>query len=180
MLKLIITCALVCACAAASRAQAGGVERLRDVTSVYVPEWGQTEKAKALRQEVVRKLGESGRVRVVASREEADAVLDLSVGTVSKNVDSQQAGFFDPTLKVTSTVTTVEVMVFQLREGAGRALWSEKIDPTNFRSKDEAQTARVAGGRLGRDLLKAIEKDRKNHGRRRGGSVTLPGDLARA
>ena len=180
MLKLIITCALVCACAAASRAQAGGVERLRDVTSVYVPEWGQTEKAKALRQEVVRKLGESGRVRVVETRDEADAVLDLSVRAVSKNVDSPQTGFNDPTIKVGSEVVTVEVLVFQLSARTGRALWSAKLDPNNFRAKDEAHTARAAGSRLGRDLLKAIEKDSRKHGRRRGGGVTLPADLARA
>ena len=180
MTKLILACAILCACAAAASAQAGGVERLRDVTSVYVPEWGQTEKAKALRQEVVRRLGESGRVRVAAAREEADAVLDLSFREVSKNVDSPQAGVFDPTLKVGSTVKMVEVLVFRLSARDGRALWSAKLDPDDYRGKDETHKARAVGGRLGRDLLKAIEKDRKKHGRRRGGGAPLPADLARA
>lgn len=178
MSKLIIACAIVCACAAGARAQAVGVERLRDVASVYVPEWGKTERAQALRQEIVRRLGASGRVRVVASRAAADAVLDLSVREVSKNVDVPQLGS-DLTMKIGSRVVAAEVLVFSLSVRGGRALWSDKLNPGDFRGKDETHTARAVGDRLGRDLLRAIEKDRRRHGRERGGDGAFPADVAR-
>lgn len=174
MSKLIIVCAIVCACAAGARAQSVGVERLRDVASVYVPEWGQTEMAQALRREVVKRLRDSGRVRVVASPAAADAVLDLSVREVSKNVDAPQLGP-DLTMKIGSRVVTADVFVFRLRARAGDAIWSDKLDPGNFRGRDESHTARALGGRLGRDLLRAIEKDVRRHGRGRGDAAPTSG-----
>ncbi len=178
MSKLILACALLCACAAATGAQVAGVERLRDVTSVYVPEWGDSVKAKVLRETVVRALAESGRVRVVEKRAQADAVLDLNVREVSKNVDAPQSVFNDPAIKVGSTVKTVDVLVFSLSTGEGRALWTEKLDPDNFRGGDEARVARALGARAGRDLLKAVERDTRKPGRRRGEHTTLPAELA--
>lgn len=179
MSKFIIACLIVCACAAGARAQAGGVQRLRDVARVYVPDWGQRENAKALRQEVVKRLGASGRVRVVESRADADAVLDMSIREVSKNVDAAQLGA-DLTIKIGSEVVKSDVLVFQLSTRPGRTLWSERFDPVNFRGREKGHMGRAVGSRLGRDLLKAIEKDSKKQMRRRGGGTALPADLARA
>jgi hypothetical protein len=162
MLKLILACALLCVSAFASTpGQGNRAERLRDVNSVYVPEVGQTEKAKALRQEIVRKLSESGRVKVVDTPGEADAVLSLSIKHGSKNVDWKYETFGDSTMQTSSRVVPSAEIMFRLHSQRRQSLWATRFDPESFHGKDEGQVARALGNRVSRELLKAIEKDGK-------------------
>ncbi|MDT5157598.1 MAG: hypothetical protein QOC61_456 [Acidobacteriota bacterium] len=167
MLKLILACVLLCgvsAVASTSPGQGNKAERLRDVTSVYVIEAGQTEKAKALRQEIIRKLGESGRVRVVDAPGAADAVLSLSIKQVTKNVDWGYSELGDDsTVKTGTRVVPAAQIMFRLDSQRRQSLWTAGFDPENFRGKDERQTARAIGKRAGQDLLKAIERDSRRH-----------------
>lgn len=162
MLKLTLACVLLCVSAVASTpGQGNRAERLRDVNRVYVNETGQTEKAKALRQGLIRKLGESGRVRVVDTPGAADAVLSLSIRQGSKTVDWQYQEFGDMTLKTGTRVVPAAEIIFHLASQRSRSLWAAGFDPESFRAQDERQTARALGKRVGQELLKAIERDSK-------------------
>src|SRR5687768_16750083 len=84
--------------------QDSGVGRLRDVRTVYVAELGKTEKAKTLRQEIIKSLKESERIRLTDAPERADAVLTMSIKNISKNVDWPYEAFGEPGVQTGSKV----------------------------------------------------------------------------
>ena len=163
MLNLIPAVALIFLAHAPGAEQNQKVVRLRDVSSVYVAELGKTEKAKALRQELIKGLSGSGRVRVVDTPAEADAVLSLSVRNGTKNVDQTFQTFGDGSgvWKTGSIVVPDTKIVFRLDSKQSRALWAVKLDYRRF-SRDDAKTARAMADRVSREFLKAFERESKS------------------
>ena len=159
MLKLVHVFALLFLISASTPEQSNGVKRLREVGNVYVAEMGQTEKAKTLRQQIIKELSASKRVRVANAPEEADAVLSVSVKRGSKNVDDPRQVFGDPTLRTGSKVIPTEEFVFRLNTPENRGLWTIKFDAASFSGKDETQTARALANKLLREFQKAFERD---------------------
>ncbi len=163
MLKLILTCALLCLISAAVLGQSHRAGRLSDVINVHVAEFGKTEKSKALRQEITRSLSESKRIKIVAAPHDADAVLDVSVRQGTKNIDWQIATFGDPTPKTGSRVVPAQEIIFRLNSAQSHTLWSSKFDAESFSGANETQAARALANKLSQALLRAIEKDSKRH-----------------
>lgn len=137
------------------------VQRLRDVSTVYVAELGQTEKAKTLRQEIIRTLIESKRIRLADAPDEADAVLSVSVKNGSKNVDWAFESFGDPGMKTGSKVVHTAEIVLRLNSHQDRTLWAVKFDSWNSSGNDEKQAARALADTVSQKFLKAVERDRK-------------------
>jgi len=158
MLKVVPAIALFFLTSAPGAEQSHKVERLGDVSSVYVAELGQTERAKALRQEIIRELNGSKRVRVVDTPEEADAVLSASVKGGSKNVDRAYQPFGNEPMKIGSEVVPTEEIVFRLDSHQSRSLWAVKLDAQKFSGKDDKKSARMLANKVSRDFLKAFEK----------------------
>jgi hypothetical protein len=131
------------------------------VSNVYVAEMGQTERAKTLRQQIIKELSASKRVRIANAPEEADAVLSVKVKRGSKNVDEPHQTFGDPTLRTGSKVILTEEFVFRLNTSENRDLWTVKFDAASFYGKDETQRARVLANKLLREFQKAFERDIK-------------------
>jgi hypothetical protein len=156
-----ITGAMFCIFGTSALGRSTRVERLRNVSSVYIAGLGQTERAKALREKLTRELSESGRIRVVDAPDEADAILSLSVRQGSKNVDSPFQSFADPSIKTGSRVVPEAEIVFRLNNQQRQTLWAIKFDSENFRGKDDQLEVQALANNLSRELLKAIEKDRK-------------------
>ena len=161
MLKLIPAFAALFLTSAVALAQSDRVERLRDVKSVYVTELGQTEKAKVLRQEIIRRLAESQRIRVVDASDEADAVLSVSIRDSLKNVDEAFESFGDPGIKTSSKVLPTTEIVFRLSSHQNRTLWVARFSSESFTGKNERQSGRALASKLSRQFLKAVERDRQ-------------------
>lgn len=161
MLKLVPVFALLFLISASATEQSSGVKRLREVGSIYVAEMGQTEKAKTLKQEIIKGLIASKRIKVADTADEADAVLSVSVKHGSKNVDVTSQSFGDPTLKTGSKVVPIEELVFRLNTPENRDLWAAKFDSTSFSGDDEVQAARALANKVRREFLKAFVRDSK-------------------
>ncbi len=153
--------ATLCLLATAALGQSNKVVRLGDVRSVYVNEFGQTEQAKAVRQEIIRQLRASGRITVAAAPDAAEALLRLSVKQSAKNIDWSLQAFNDPALKTGSRVVPVKELVFRLSTQQSQTLWVSKFDEQSIHAQDERQAGRVLANKLGQGLLKAVEKDSK-------------------
>ncbi|HST50557.1 MAG TPA: hypothetical protein VLJ61_01000 [Pyrinomonadaceae bacterium] len=137
------------------------VERLRDVSSVYVEDLGKSEKAKTLRRELIKGLSDSGRVRVVYTPAEADAVLSVNVRNGSKNVDRMLQTFPGGEFQVGSEVVPYTKIVFRLDSKQSRPLWAVKFDYGIFSDRSDAKTARALADRVNREFIKAVERERK-------------------
>lgn len=162
MPKLICAIALLVLFSAPAFGHAQGPARLRDVRSVYVAELGKSEEAKAYRQQLVSELAKH--FKVVDTPAEADAVLNAASKYGTQNVDKQYQDFGqDMEVRNGSQVVPSRRVVFSLRSKQNRALWSLKLDPSNYRGGDEAQRGRALAERVSREMLKAVEKDSKKH-----------------
>ena len=163
MLRLIPAIAVLAFTPALASEQRSGVERLREINVIYVAELGQTEKAKALRQEIIKEFAKSDLVRVVDAPEKADAVLTATVKHGSKNVDQPFQVFGDPSLKIGTTVVATEEITFRLDSPENRTLWAAKFDPASFSYMDEHRAVRALANKVSRTFQKAVEKDGKKH-----------------
>ncbi|HXG91133.1 MAG TPA: hypothetical protein VNN73_02035 [Blastocatellia bacterium] len=85
MLNLTATLVKLILLLALAVAQNAGLDNLRDVRSVFLDDLGQSDNAKLFRRELISRLNQSGRVRIVASRDEADAALNVDVSQSSVN-----------------------------------------------------------------------------------------------
>jgi hypothetical protein len=166
MLNLFTTAALLLVVSAPATAteQKKGVERLRDVETVYVADLGQTEKAKALRQEIIKELTGAKRVRVVNTAEEADAVLSLKVENGTKNVDQQYQDIgHDNMIKTGSKVVPVSRYVFRLNSRQDKTLWAVRLDSDSFSGKSERGTATAIANKVSREFTRAVKRADKGH-----------------
>jgi hypothetical protein len=136
------------------------VERLQQVRTVYVSDLGKSNMSKALRQEIIKRLGQSGRISVVSSPDNADAVLGVEIQTGKKNVDRSIDPFGEQAVKVGSLVIDTEQITFNLLSQS-RALWSLKLDTENFSEDTESKSGRAMADRVSREFLKAVERDGK-------------------
>lgn len=161
MLRLILTIATLFVTTALAMGQSKGVERLRDVGSVYVQELGQTEKAKTLRQEIIKGLVKSKSITVVDAPDRADAVLSASVRHGSKNIDQTYEVFGEPGMKVGSTVVPTQEIVFSINSRLNLTLWAVKFDYGSFSGKTERQMTSDLANRVSQQFQKAVERDGK-------------------
>jgi hypothetical protein len=141
--------------------QRSGVERLREVSVIYVAELGPTWRAKTLRQEIIKEFAKSDFVRVVDSPEKADAVLTATFKQVSKNVDHPSEVFGEPGMKSGSSVVTALQIQFRVDSRQHRNLWKAKFEPDSSSSMNESQAVQALANRVSRTFQKAIEKDSK-------------------
>jgi hypothetical protein len=137
-------------------AQNAGVENLRDVHNIYVDDFGQTDNVKLFRQELIDRLFESNRIKVVGSPDEADAVLSINITQSSKNDDR----IWGETMRVGTSVTPVLKLLFQLMNHQDRAIWALKLTSESYSTMNE-KAARELAKKVSRELLKAIEKKDK-------------------
>ena len=161
MLNLIPVIALIFFVNTSGPGQNYKVERLRDVNSVYVAEFGKTEQAKALRKEIIKELSGSGRVRIVDAAADADAVLNVNIKEGSKPVDQQYQDLEAGGTTVTGYKIVPDTkIVFQLDSKQRRQLWAVKLDYDRFAGSD-AKAAREIADRVNREFLKAFERESK-------------------
>lgn len=132
MLRLIPVIAVLAFTHALASEQRSGVERLREISVIYVAELGQTEKAKALRQEIIKEFAKSDFIRVVDAPEKADAVLTATTKQVSKNVDRPMEVFGEPGMKTGSTIVAAQEIQFRLDSRQHRNLWKAKFESDSF------------------------------------------------
>lgn len=163
MLRLIPAIAMLAFTPALASEQRSGAERLREINVIYVAELGQTERAKTLRQEIIKELAKSDFIRVVDAPEKADAVLTATVKRGTKNVDQPFQVFGDPSLKVGSTVIATEEIMFRLDSRQNRTLWSAKFDPASFSYMNENHALHALANKVTQTFQKAVEKDAKKH-----------------
>ena len=159
MLKLIPIIATLFLNPALAPDQESRVGRLRDVRTVYVAELGQTVKAKTLRQEIIRSLIESKRIKLADAPEQADAVLSVSVERRTKNVDWPYESFGEG-MQIGSRVVDVREVALRLNSHPDRTLWAVRFNPTDS-GNDEKKAARALANTVSRKFLKAVEKDRR-------------------
>ena len=136
------------------------VERLRQVRTVYVSDLGHSVKSKVLRQEIIKRLGQSNRISVASAPDNADAVLGVEIKYATKNVDQTLDTFSDSAATTGSRVIDTEQIVFRLLSQS-RALWSMKLDAESFSERTEDQAARALAHKVSREFLKAVERDGK-------------------
>jgi hypothetical protein len=160
MLKLVPIFAVLFLNPTLAADQDNRVGRLRDVNTVYVAELGQTVKAKNLRQEIMRRLVESKRIRLADAPDKADAVLNVSVTHRTRNVDWPYETFGDG-MQIGSKVVNTAEIVLRLDAHQDRTLWSDKFDTGNSSAKNERQATRALANRVSLKFLQAVEKDRK-------------------
>ncbi len=160
MLKLVPIFAVLFLNPTLAPDQDSRVGRLRDVNTVYVAELGQTEKAKTLRQQIMRRLIESKRIRLADAPDKADAVLSVSVTHRTKNVDWPSDSFGEG-LKIGSRVINSAEIVLRLNAHQDRTLWTDKFDAGSSSGDNEKQATRALAHTVSRKFLKAVEKDRK-------------------
>ena len=141
--------------------QDSGVGRLRDVRTVYVAELGKTDRAKTLRQEIIKSLKESERFRLTDAADKADAVLTVSIKNISKNVDWPYEAFGEAGIQTGSKVVQTSEIVLSLNSHQQRSLWAAKFDSASFSGKTETHAARSLANAASKKLLKAVEKDRR-------------------
>lgn len=161
MLKLIPAIAVLCFTPALASEQRSGVDRLRDINVIYVAEFGQTERAKTLRQEVIKEFAKADHILVVDSPEKADAVLTATVKQSSKNIDRPITVFGDPQWRIGADVVTTQEIIFRLDSRQNRTLWAARFDPGSFSYLNENQAAHALANKVSRKFLKAVEKDTK-------------------
>ena len=160
MLKLVTIFAALFLNPIAGLDQDSRIGRLRDVNTVYVAELGQTDKAKTLRQEIIRGLVESKRIKLADTPDKADAVLSLSVRQGTKNVDWAYQTFGDG-MQIGSRVVPNAEIVLRLDSLLDRTLWLVKFDSAGSAGQNETQAARALANTVNRKFLKAMESDRK-------------------
>ena len=114
MLRLIPAIAALVLAPALASEQRSGVERLREISVIYVAELGQTWRAKTLRQEIIKEFSKSGFIRLVDAPEKADAVLTATIKQVSKNVDHPSKVFGEPGMKSGSNIVAAQEIQFRL------------------------------------------------------------------
>ncbi len=161
MLSLIPAIAVLAFTPAFASEQRSGVERLRQVNVIYVAELGQTEKAKALRQEIIKELAKADFIRVVDTPEKADAVLTATVKHGSKNVDELSERFGEVGLQTGSQVVATEEILFRLDSAQKQTLWKAKFDSSSFSNPDEHRALRALAAKVSHSFQKALEKDGK-------------------
>ena len=161
MLRLIPAIAVLAFTPALASEQRNGVERLREVNVIYVADLGQTEKAKALREEIIKEFAKSDLIRIVDAPEKAEAVLTATVKHGSKNIDNPSEVFGEPGMKVGSIVVPTEEIVFRLNSRQHRTLWAAKFDPTKFSNMNETQAVRALASNVSQTFRNAVEKDSK-------------------
>lgn len=163
MPSLISAIALLAFTPALASEQRNGVERLREISVIYVAELGQTEKAKTLRQEIIKELAKSDFIRIVDAPEKADAVLTATIKHGSKNVDQLSESFGKPGMTTGSSVVPTEEILFRLDSRQHRTLWSARFDSQSFSYMDDNQAVHALANKVSRTFQKALEKDNKKH-----------------
>ena len=161
MLNLIPAIAVLCFAPALASEQRHGIERLRELRVVYVAELGQSDKARALRTEIINQLGRSNRITVAETPDEADAVLSVTIKHGTKNVDSTYEEFGQPGLKTTTRIVATEEFVFRLNSRQNRTLWSARFAPGNTSDASQTKSVRALANKVSRKFQQAVEKDRK-------------------
>jgi hypothetical protein len=161
MLRLIPAIAVLAFTPAFASEQRSGVERLREINVIYVAELGQTERAKTLRQEIIKELAKADFVRVVDAPEKADAVLTATVKYGSKNVDQLGETFGKLGMTSGTKVVATEEILFRLDSAQKQTLWKAKFDPASFSNMDENRAVRALATKVSRTFQKAIERDGK-------------------
>jgi len=140
--------------------QDGRVGRLRDVRTVYVAELGRTDRARSLREEIIKSLTASQRIRLADDPEKADAVLSLRFKSVSKNVDSPYEAFGEPGLKTGSRVIQTSEVILTLSSHQDSKLWAARFASEGYPGT-EKQAERSLANTVSRRFLRAVEKDRR-------------------
>jgi hypothetical protein len=163
MLRLIPVIAVLAFSPALASEQRSGVERLREINVIYVAELGQTTKAKALRQEIIKEFARSEFIRVVDAPEKADAVLTATIKQVSRNIDHPSEVFGEPGMKAGSMVVSAQEIQFRLNSRQNRTLWKAKFDPNGFSYMNENQAVHALANKVSMTFQKAVEKDAKKH-----------------
>lgn len=161
MLQLIPAIAVLCFMPALASEQRSGVDRLREISVIYVAELGQTEKAKTLRQEIIKEFAKSDRIRVVDSPEKAEAVLTATIKSGTKNVDVPVGAFGDPAWRMGSAVVPTQEIVFRLNSRQNRTLWAAKFDSGSFSGMSESQAVHALANKVNRTFQKAVARDSK-------------------
>jgi hypothetical protein len=163
MLKLIPAIAVLCFTPALASEQRSGVDRLRDISVIYVADFGQTERAKTLRQEIIKEFAKSDHILVVDSAEKADAVLTATVKRGSKNVDRPITVFNDPQWRIGADVVATQEIIFRLDSRQNRTLWAARFDLGSFSNLNQTQAAHALANKVGGKFMKAVAKDSKAH-----------------
>ena len=163
MLRLVPVIAVLAFTPALASEQRSGVERLREISAIYVAELGQTEKSKALRQEIIKEFTKSDFIRMVDAPEKADAVLTATTKQVSKNVDRPMEVFGEPGMKTGSTIVAAQEIQFRLDSRQHRTLWKAKFESDSFSYLNENQAVRALANKVSQTFQKAVEKDIKKH-----------------
>ena len=121
--------------AAASNARAQSADSLSHVKKVYVESFGQNDSASKLRERLIKQLRKSGKLQVVLTPSESDAILK---GTESIWV----AGYVSTDPRAISTARQPIIHGFLSVEIVGKdnePLWSYLVTPSKFRTASITQ-----------------------------------------
>jgi hypothetical protein len=140
------------------------IERLRDVRRVYVAPFGKAEGADIIRAKVINRLVEARGIEVVGREEKADAVL-VGVGKMRRQdrleVDVNRS---ITDLPNSAPIEADLVVRLEVRGPDGtKILWGGEADNRSLwvAFSPSASSSRIAD-RIVKDLVKAIEKDKKD------------------
>jgi phosphate ABC transporter phosphate-binding protein len=128
LLILVAQAILVCVSGATARAQSA--ETLSQVKKVFVESFGQDDVAGKVRERVIKQLSRNGKLEVVATPKEADAVMKGSANI-------WVSGYFSTNARVPSTSRQPFLHGFLSVEIVGQddePLWSYLVTPSKFRS----------------------------------------------
>jgi hypothetical protein len=155
-MKLLLTSIITAALAASVWAGAlGGVHK------IYVAPFGTNDGAEGIRQSMIIRLVNSGKVTLVESAGDADAVLSGRGGQTSQRYSRANVNIYGGAAS-SGTAWSANGMA-RLTGKQGEILWTAEATAGPFRSafsKNEPSTTKVAG-KLVDGLLKALDKDRK-------------------
>ncbi|MEW6211183.1 MAG: hypothetical protein AB1631_22650 [Acidobacteriota bacterium] len=142
-------------------AQKADTERLRDIRTVFVADIGNGERARLLKEEIINQLAQSKRIKTAASADEADATLSITTSQSAKNMDRFLGSFGNEETRIGSEVKTVVKVSCQLATRRTPALWTLTMTSESYSSKSEKDARMDVARKLARELLKAIDQDRK-------------------
>ncbi len=169
---LIFAAQAILLLAAGGSAQAQSAETLSQVKKVYVEPFGQDDTASKLRERMIKQLRKIGRLEVVTTRKEADAVIR---GSESIWV----TGYYSTDARVPANMRQPFIHGFLSVEILGKdnePLWSYLVTPGKFRS--ESVTEELADqlvAKLERALKEEREKVPVSANTERAGEMNLNG-----
>lgn len=139
-----------------SGGQAWAEQTLGSITSVFVASLGRDPKADQIRKAIVKRLAKSGRLRIVASPQEADATLDGIALRMKTSYEGQKYETSGGTTEWTSN-DSVGVAVHLIGK-PGQVLWHQEATTRRFAvwaGEVSDVAARISGG-----LVDAIGHDK--------------------